>query len=355
MSNRQPIVNISGDYEESLIQLSRHLGTNKIRRQLFGAVYGRGEKAKSKKQLMRAAGIFDVNNSNSQQAQNELDHLFKHHLITRVNNEGQVEDRSRYLFGKDPTVRANREKIVAFADNPRRAEMTATKRSPVISPATKSTLRTRSTLKRMKKLTVLYLTSNPYPDHLKGTADAFPLRVDLEVRRVQDAIRRSIFKDNVDVQYRPAADLQSIMDGLNDHRPQVVHFSGHSDNSEIAFDDQMLDGPDFVGVEYQLLSKALGATDFKPRVLVLNSCSSIAAADEINKTIDVLIGMSAPISDVAASTFAPQFYAALASGQSILSAFNQAKVCVENVTLNEQDTIQMSLGNGINPSLIKLV
>lgn len=90
MSRRTSVVNISGDHEETLIQLAKHLGTNKIRRKIFYAIYGRGTKARSKKQIMDAAGIPE-NGTNAQQAQNELDHLAKHHLIVRSDNDGSVK------------------------------------------------------------------------------------------------------------------------------------------------------------------------------------------------------------------------------------------------------------------------
>ena len=53
----------------------------------------------------------------SQQVQNELDHLAKHHLVVRVDNDGSVKDKSRYLYRKDASVRANRSTIIRFADN----------------------------------------------------------------------------------------------------------------------------------------------------------------------------------------------------------------------------------------------
>lgn len=104
MTRRTPIVNMAGDWEESVLQYARHLGTNKIRRKLFNVVYGRGAKPKSKKQIMEAANL---NESASQQVQNELDHLSRHGLIVKSDNEGIVNDSSRYVYGKDLQVRAN--------------------------------------------------------------------------------------------------------------------------------------------------------------------------------------------------------------------------------------------------------
>jgi hypothetical protein len=54
MNARTAVVDWSGNYEENCIQLGRHLGKNKIRRKLFDAIYGRGSKPRSKKQMMTA-------------------------------------------------------------------------------------------------------------------------------------------------------------------------------------------------------------------------------------------------------------------------------------------------------------
>ncbi|MGE0283942.1 MAG: hypothetical protein AB7P20_25480, partial [Rhizobiaceae bacterium] len=122
------VVTIRGDYEESTGHLARHLGTGHLRRSLFQAVYGRGERPKTKRQLMTLAGIDDAG-TNAQQAQNELDHLAKHHLIVKLKSEKPLHDGSRNLYAKDDTVRANRARIVSYADNRRRRESVATKRS----------------------------------------------------------------------------------------------------------------------------------------------------------------------------------------------------------------------------------
>jgi len=212
-----------------------------MRRKIFSAIYGRGTRPRSKKQIMEAAGIKSTG-TNAQQVQNELDHLTQHHLIVRVENGGTVKDGSRYLYLRDAAVRANREKIVRLADNRRAAARVPTKRRLVIHSNVVSRGVTKQTLKRKRILSVLYLLANPDADN--------SLRVDAEVRRVQEAIRGSKFRQNVSVLYRPAADVQSLLDGLNDHRPQVVHFSGHGDEAGIATDTGSVKRPEVRMLSY---------------------------------------------------------------------------------------------------------
>lgn len=339
MAARTSIVNISGDHEETLTQLAKHLGTNKLRRKVFNAVYGRGTKPRSKRQIMDAAKIptRDV-----QQVQNALDHLAKHHLIVRVDNDGFVKDRSRNLYQKDPSVRANRPKIIKFADNRKAAEKVPTKRRPQLGEILSIRTVTRQALRKKKRLNVLYLTANPDQAH--------SLRVDAEVRQVQDAIRGSAYRDNISLEYRPAADLDLLMEGLNDHRPRVVHFSGHGYEGGIAVDSTKVGKRRVKTVSFELLAKALSATDAPPEIIVLNACKSAGARKAFLPPAKMIVVMRDLVSDLAATAFAAKFYAAVAAGQSVKSAFRQGKVAVETVSLNEVDTPDLLVASGVDPA-----
>ncbi|HEY1944710.1 MAG TPA: CHAT domain-containing protein [Roseiarcus sp.] len=343
MSERTSIVNISGDHEETLTQLARHLGTNKIRRKVFNAIYGRGSKPRSKKQIIAAASI---PNKDAQQVQNELDHLTKHHLVVRVENDGSVRDRSRYLYQKDASVRANRASIVRYADNRKAAANVPTKRRPLVQRSSAVSAIKKRDLKKKKHLKVLYLTADP--DEAKS------IRVDAEVRQVQQAVRGSAFRDNITILHSPAADLDSLMEGLNDHRPQIVHFSGHGYSGGIATDSGSPGKRSITTVSFDLLAKALAATDDPPEIIVLNSCKSSSARKSFLPPGKIVVVMRDSVSDVAAIAFATKFYAAIAGGQSMKAAFGQGKVAVETVSINEADTPELFSAAGTNPAKITL-
>jgi len=345
MSERTSVVNISGDHEETIVQLARHLGSSQIRRKIFNAIYGRGSKARSKKQIMGAARI-PIKGTNSQQAQNELDHLSKHHLIVRIENAGSVNDGSRYLYQKDPTVRANKERIIRLAHDRKAADRVPTKRRPVVRGNVSVRRATRQALKKQKHLTVLYLVANP--------DETSPLRLDAEVRRVQEAVRGSEFRDNITIQYKPAADLNSLIDGLNDHRPQIVHFSGHGYDGGIATDAGKVGKPKVRTLSFELLAKALTATDSPPKIVVLISCNSSSARKSLLPAAKIVISMRSSVTDIAATAFAPRFYAAIASGQSVKAAFAQGKVAVEAASIREADTPELLHIPEINPAKIFL-
>ncbi len=343
MVERTPIVNISGDHEESVLQLAKHLGKNKVRRKTFNTIYGRRSKPRSKLQIMRDAAI---PNRDSQQVQNALDQLTQHHLIVRVDNDGSVNDGSRYLYKKDPTVRANRLEIIKHADNPNLAERVPTKRRPQVRGLPPIRTITRQALRKRKRVKVLYLTANPDPKN--------PLRVDAEVRQVQSEIRGSIYRDNITVEYRPAADLHSLMEGLNDLRPQIVHFSGHGYKGGVAVDNPGVTKRPVKTVSFDLFSKATSATDVPPAIIVLNACKSAGARKALLPPAKIVVVMRDSVSDLAAVAFATQFYAAIAAGQSVKSAFEQGKVAIGQVSLNEVETPELLAAPGINPAKIVL-
>jgi hypothetical protein len=177
-----------------------------------------------------------------------------------------------------------------------------------------------------EKLRVLYLTANPSMD----------LRTEAEVRQVQKALRGAKFRDLVTIEQRPAATFQDLLDGLNDVQPHIIHFSGHAGGEALLMEDGRLEGGSEHPVSFPLLVRALDSTDHPPTLLVLNACETLDGAEVILPTVPVVIAMSDAVLDVAAILFAQQFYAALASGQSVGSALKQAKVKIESAMIDDE-------------------
>lgn len=201
---------------------------------------------------------------------------------------------------------------------------------------------------RPEPLRVLYLTANPdatkttvvNPDGSVVVSGSW-LRVDQEVRQVKQGLRGSKYRDLVKVEHAPAATFSDLVDGLNDHRPHIVHFSGHANELGVWMENESGDdaGHD---VDFTLLARLLGATDEPPRLIVLNACESLEGADDLLQTVPVVIGMSDSIDDTAAIIFARSFYAALASAQSVASALEQAKVQMLSASISDPDQVDHS-------------
>jgi len=326
-------INLTGNYEASLAQLGKQLGADKIRRMVFKNMYGRHKRPRSKKEIAQSIGI---DGSKLQQVQNALTYLEKYHFIEKIANIGRVGDGSRVLYQKIESLRGHVSEIEKLADDKTRREKLIAQIRNVETTVSPRKRATKTKLKKKKTLTVLFLTSNPDPSS--------NLRTDVEFARVQRAIRASRYRENVKLEHRPAADIQTILDGMNELRPEVVHFSGHGNTEGVIFDDNSIpeyetDEPEDFSTrgDYELIAKALSSTDFAPKLLILNSCLSSFGARILSEHVEFVVTMDLPISDIAASVFSPQLYSALASGQSLKSAFSQAVLAVEMAVIEDVD------------------
>ncbi|MBD7992180.1 CHAT domain-containing protein [Ochrobactrum sp. Sa2BUA5] len=198
-------------------------------------------------------------------------------------------------------------------------------------------------------LRVLYLTTNP--EMLSGEA----LRTDAEVRNVQNELRGTRYRDSVVVSHLPAATFEDMLNGMNDIRPHVVHFSGHGGGSGVLFDNGDVARPTGVGVGYRQLTKFLEATDEPPRLLVLNACDTLNGADEVLSAVPVVVAMSDKITDTAAVVFATKFYSAIAGAQSIGSAIKQARAMLSMLASAEDHLPEYVSRDGIDVDALVLV
>lgn len=345
MRTKTAVVDRTGNHQENLDHWAKNLGTAKLRRKLFDLIYGRGSRPRSRRQLMAQAKIKE---SDKQQVQNELEYLFRKDLIDRMENDESVKDGSRYLYFKDEHVRAHKERIVKLADNPKIRKAMPTKRRPAVSEklVIQRTIVTKRELKKRRPVGVLYLMANPIKRHA--------LRLDVEVSRVLEEIRRSRFRDNIELHQSPAANVQAIIRGLNDHEPRILHFSGHGNSSGIAMDTGEVRRAKTQLVNFDLLAKALQATDSPPDVVVLNACNSSGGRAALLTAVKAIVVMQDSISENAAVAFAVNFYGAIASGMSVQAAFDQGCVAIQVVSLGETTIPTLVMGAGVDARKLKL-
>jgi hypothetical protein len=338
------VINPTGDHEDNIVRWGKNLGTSKIRRNIFNEIYGRVSRPRSRKQLAVDARVKDA-----QQAQNECEYLYRKHLIDRMENDCIVNDGCRYLYFKDETVRAHKDEIIRAADSKKYRASLPTKRNPIVRGTTITVKRpvvTRQALKRRKRLDVLYVMSNPTKKHA--------LSLDKEVKAVKAEIARSRFRDNIALHQSEAADFKDILNGLNDHAPRIVHFSGHGNTDGVAMDGGTVKRGKTNFVSFDLLGKAFAATGNPPDVVVLNACKSAGARKALLATAKAIIVMEHAITDTAAVAFATQFYGAIASGQSLQDAFDQGRVAVEFISMGEASTPSLGTADGVNAKKLYL-
>lgn len=328
MNSQAPVINVSGDYEEVILRLAKHLGRDKNRRAVFDLIYGRGSKPRSKKQIAEQLG----KTGSAQVIQNALDALAKHHLVVRIANKGQVKDGSLWLYGKDLSVRANRDKIVKYADNPAAAKRVPTKRSPAPElavslvkaaqrPSGRRARRSPGLTKRAL-LRIALLVTNPERDA--------SLQTIVEARDIQQAIRLANRPGEIDIKLVLAPTIDSLLDLLNSYRPDIIHFSGHGGGKALLFDNARAGDDGGTVLDFEMVARVVEATSAAPKLLVLAACDTVDGAERFLKSVPAVIAMANSIDDEAACEFSARFYRSLSDGATISQSLRQAKLVLES-------------------------
>lgn len=199
---------------------------------------------------------------------------------------------------------------------------------------------------KVEKLRVLVLASSPEGD----------LRVGREIKRIRGAVESALHRDLVELDVRPAATGEDLLDGITKFRPHVVHFSGHSNEDLILLEEDVDGANSGAIVSASTFARALGATDDPPILVVLNACRSARQIGAlVEGIVPFAIGMSDEIEDADAIAFAAQFYASVANGQSISSAHVAAQVALELAGLSGAELPTLAAATGVDPQSAILV
>ena len=165
------------------------------------------------------------------------------------------------------------------------------------------------------KIKVLFLLSNP--------KDTFLLRLDQEMRQINELIERGPARDSFQLIHHLAVRPSDLQRVLLKHQPDIVHFCGHAtDAEEIMMEDdtgrsQPVSKAALTGL-FRLLKDNI-------KVVLLNACYSQPQAEAIGASIDFTIGMKKAIGDRLSITFASSFYQGLAFGRSVETSFELSK------------------------------
>lgn len=160
----------------------------------------------------------------------------------------------------------------------------------------------------MKK--ILILSANP--------TNTNQLRLDEEVREIEAGLERSRSRDRFQIISKWAVRSNDLRRALLDHKPEIVHFSGHGAGSQgLALENN---SGQMQLVKTQTLAGLFELFDSIECVL-LNACYSEAQAQAIYQHVDCVIGMNRAIGDRAAIEFAVGFYDALGADRSYEDAY----------------------------------
>jgi hypothetical protein len=162
---------------------------------------------------------------------------------------------------------------------------------------------------------ILFLAASP--------KDMPPLRSDEEMREIQEMLQLGRYRDRFRLESAQAARRKDLGRALFDHRPKVVHFSGHGRaDGSLYLED---------GTGYSAPAAAVGLAElFKVHedsieCVIVNACDTLLLAQAISEHIEYVIAMRSKIGDPMAINFSTGFYQGLAAGEPVPTAFAQGR------------------------------
>ncbi len=200
----------------------------------------------------------------------------------------------------------------------------------------------------------------PKPEKLRvlilGASAEGDLRVGREQKRIRTAVESALHRDQIELDVRPAATTADLLDGITKFRPHVVHFSGHSNEHLIVFEDDEDEPHEGVVVTARAFATAIQGTDDPPLLVLLNSCKSAAQIDDlVAQIVPFAIGMADSIDDGDAINYAAQFYAAIANGQSIRASHLSGQAALELAGLDGAELPTLAWAQDVDPVTTILV
>jgi len=195
------------------------------------------------------------------------------------------------------------------------------------------------------QIKILFLSANP--------KDISRIRLDEEVREVDQKIRGGEFRDQLVLIPHFAVRPGDLQETLLRHRPHVLHFSGHGSATRgIVLEDN--------AGNTKLVSPAALAALFSAirdnlRIVLLNACHTSVQAEVITQTVDFTIGMRKEIGDRSAIVFSAAFYRALAFGRSVQESFDLGVGALMLEGIPEEQTPALLPRKGVNASQVYLL
>lgn len=147
----------------------------------------------------------------------------------------------------------------------------------------------------------MILSANPKED----------LKLDREILELRRAIDRADQKKQFEIIDVSPAQPKDLIEQLLQHKPQIVHFSGHGNGEQGLFFDSG-QGGQLIGTEAFSNLLKLISNEIEPiQCVLLNACYTEVQARALINDIDYVIGMRQEIEDKAAIAFSTGFYLAL--------------------------------------------
>ena len=174
---------------------------------------------------------------------------------------------------------------------------------------------------------MLILAANP--------SNSTPLRLDQEVREIEDALRGAKNRDRFEIKQQWAVRPKDMRRAVLEFEPQIVHFSGHGvGDGGLALEDET--------GQVKLVSTGALAGMFElaeqVQCVLLNACYSEVQAEAIAQHVPYVIGMNKAVGDKAALEFSVGFYDALGAERSFERSFKEGCLSIRMAGIAEHLT-----------------
>lgn len=198
-----------------------------------------------------------------------------------------------------------------------------------------------------RTIKILFVTANP--------SDTATLRLDEEIRLLTSRVRRGRYRELFEIHIAPALRATDLPTVLLEHRPDIVHFSGHgSKEGELYFveDRDLTTQP----VSAEALRRVFESFQDSIKCVVLNACFSAIQAEAIASSIPFVVGMSREVTDAVAIAFAAGFYEAISFGKNLVEsvALGRAQMALsESIPADSTSIPRLYVRSSVDPSRIR--
>ena len=170
--------------------------------------------------------------------------------------------------------------------------------------------------KPIQKITkILFISSDPI--------DADALQTGKELSDIQNAIQAATYRDAFELIPSTYGLWTEISNDIASHRPEIIHFSGHSSDTGIQLVNEDGLAEELPAEKFADLLNCF--EDYHPNLIFLNACFSAHQADTLLPYTQQLIGFFYAAEPNLSMEFAKLFYYRLVTGNTIKEAFNTSK------------------------------
>lgn len=169
-----------------------------------------------------------------------------------------------------------------------------------------------------------------------------------DVQRIREKVRAAESTDDIEFDVRSAVHVKDLLTALHETQPDVVDFSRCGQEARSTKLRQAIAGG-------AALAKLFAAFGGGIRVVVLDACSSPLEAEAVAEVVGCVIRTLGSLSDESEIAFRASFYRALAFGNSVGTAFDQARMALALEHVDKSHYPQLVVRHDVNPARLVLI